>query len=242
MGGIRGWDSYPLHGQMNLQPPHAATPPLGKPAALSGWNIDLLCRLHHLSRCHELQTLEAAAVPAVSGNMRLSVRVFLDLPLGPACRAFQTGHLLPGSDLDTPSQQTGPGPPAVHPSGLRGGSSKLRQNCIASQCETIWAKTGQNLTRVQLLSDDYLLPVSTASLSWALWLPRAAHQLPSDTTHGPALPGHLASVPCDSQSDTHGPDFPHGHTQPCIPKCLLIASPTWSRREHYFFTPTFSDK
>ena len=94
------------------------------------------------------------------------------------------------------------GPPAVHPSGLRGRSSRLQQNCIASQCETIWAETGQNLTRVQFLPDDYLLAVCTASLLWAPWLPPAAHRLPLDTTHGPALPGHLASVPCDSRSDT----------------------------------------
>lgn len=102
--------------------------------------------------------------------------------------------------------------------------------------------TGQNLTRVQFLSDDYLLPVCTASLSWAPWLPPAAHRLPSDATHGPALPGHLASVPCDSRSDTHSPDPPYGHTQTCIHKRLLIASPIWSRREHYVFTPTSSDK
>lgn len=143
MGGIRGWDSYPLRGQMHLQPPHSATPPLGKPAALSGWNIDLLCRLRHLSRCHELQTLEAAAVPAVSGNTRLSVRVFLGLPSGPACRAFQTGHLLPGSDLDMPSQQRGPAPPAVHPSGLRRAALGCSKTALLHNVKPFGPKLGK---------------------------------------------------------------------------------------------------
>ena len=64
----------------------------------------------------------------------------------------------------------------------RGGSSRLQPNCIASQYETIWAESGQNLTRVQFLLDDFLLPVCSASLSWALQLPPAAHRLPSDTS------------------------------------------------------------
>lgn len=102
---------------------------------------------------------------------------------GQGREAFKLSTCCQGSELDILPQQRGSEPPTCRSSRHgRGGSSRLQPDCIASQYEAIWAESGQNLTRVQFLLDDFLLPVCSASLSWALQLPPAAHRLPSDAS------------------------------------------------------------
>lgn len=143
----------------------------------------MLCQLHRLSRCQELQALRAAAMQwkeVGEGGGCDSSQTFLR---GQGGEAFKLATCCQGSELDILPQQRGSEPPTCRSSSHgRGGSSRLQPSRIASQYETIWAESGQNLTRVQFLLDDFLLPVCNASLSWALQLPPAAHRLPSDTS------------------------------------------------------------